>query len=190
MGRSSHPSSVAPAALAVLVAGGLACSSSSAPDMPAANCSYFQTTLSLPGASVSDAGDAGNAGDAGDAGAPPAWCLPSDIATADASTGLACTVLVALPGKGSESACTGAGLTPPDATTLMQAQSNFPQLASQPLCLVPACSGAACATECVDGSAAAWCAVTSASSCEKSLAVSPAARVTGATYVVACLAGC
>jgi len=159
-----------------------ACSSSSQPDTPAANCSYYQNTFMdlAPGP-----GDAGGA----DAGSPPAICLPSDIATADASANLACTLLVALPELGAQSACSQAGLQAPDATTLSQVNANVPTTQGHPTCLVPSCAGASCATACSTGTSAAWCTV-GGPGCQRGISLSAAAMVRGGTYVVGCLAGC
>ena len=155
----------------------VACSSSSQPDTPAANCSYYQSTFTA---------DAGGS----DAGPAPALCLPSDIATADASVNVACTLLVALPGSGGQSACAAAGLQAPDATTLSQVNANVPSTQGHPTCLVPSCAGASCATACSTGTSAAWCTVSGSGGCGRGIALSAPAVVSGGTYVVGCLAGC
>jgi hypothetical protein len=159
-----------------------ACSSSSQPDTPAANCSYYQNTFMELAPGPNDAGG-------GDAGSPPAICLPSDVATADASATLACTLLVALPQLGPQSACAAAGFQTPDATTLSQVTTNVPTTQGHPTCLVPACAEASCATACSTGTAAAWCTVGSAG-CERGITLSATAVVRGGTYVVGCLEGC
>ncbi len=159
-----------------------ACSSSSQPDTPAANCSYYQNTFMDLAPGPSDAGGA-------DAGSAPAICLPSDIATADASANLACTLLVALPALGGQSACVAAGLQAPDPTTLSQVNANVPTTQGHPTCLVPSCTGPSCVTACSTSAAAAWCTVGSAS-CERGIALSSTAVVRGGTYVVGCLEGC
>ncbi len=118
-----------------------------------------------------------------------ALCLPQGLPT-DSSGQTSCRILEALPTPGTEAACTGPGLSAPDAATIAAFRAAEKTDPSLPVCeLAQLAAGSTAGSSCAASTQPGWCYLTGAAAtpCPQSLAFSQGGTPSpGAIVALAC----